>query len=108
MGTAMTLQALIEKWKDEVANWDVKNLWLEAEFMADSFNWPEFAAYLLRVRPDLRHEKARKIKFLGLRAVSKQSEVKPAHVEPVAPDKLSKTGQIMKDLKEYKKKQGFI
>jgi hypothetical protein len=104
----MTLQSLIEKWKDEVANWDVKNLWLEAEFMADSFNYPEFAAYLLRVRPGLRHEKHRKIKFLGLAGSKVVKEVKPAHVEPVASERLSKTGQIMKDLKEYKKNQGFI
>ena len=62
----MTLQELIQKWKVEIANWDVKNLKADDEFMADCINYGEFAEYVLSVKPEIKSNRPPKIKFLGL------------------------------------------
>jgi L-asparaginase/Glu-tRNA(Gln) amidotransferase subunit D len=109
--TKMTLQEYKAKWSDEISNWSVKNLKADDEFMADCFNYPEFAAYILSARPEMathRPDKQPKIKFLGLGGTSAGSTEKTPQIEPESVEEISKTGQIMKDLKEYKKNQGFI
>lgn len=105
----MTLEQLKLKWQTEINNWTVHNLKADDEFMADSINYPDFCQYVLRVKPEMKRDKAPRIKFLGLGHGKVPVEPETPQIEPQEPEeKLSKTGQIMKDLKEYKKKQGFI
>jgi len=59
----MTLQALKDKWKDEINNWDVKNLKDCDEFVADCINYEYFRDYVLDERPDMANKKRQGLKF---------------------------------------------
>lgn len=104
----MTLERLKLKWKTELDNWTVQNLKSDDEFMADSTNYPEFAAYVLRVKPKMRRDRPPKMKFLGLDHSKVPVEPESPVIEPGPVEEISKTGQIIKDLNEYRKNQGFI
>jgi hypothetical protein len=47
-----------------------------------------------------------KVKFLGLEHKPADKPTEKVIIEPV--EKISNTAQIIKDLKEYRKKQGFL
>ena len=104
----MTLQENIAKYESNVRNWTVANLKLDGDFMKLCREDEAFREYVLSARPEMANEKAPKMNFLGLGHTKGQIEPKEPVIEPEPVEKISKTGQIMKDLKAYKKKQGFI
>lgn len=105
----MTLQELQHKWKDEFPNWDVNHLKDCDEFVADCFNYKNFAAYVLRVKPEMAKPKAFKIHFLGLSGTSAGSTEKTPVIEAQEPvEEISKTRKIITDLKAYCKKNGYV
>jgi len=79
----MTLQALKNKWQAEINNWTVKNLKADDEFMADSFNYPDFAEYVLSVKPTMANRKAFVVKFKRPVGIIVPAEVKEPQIEPV-------------------------
>lgn len=104
----MTLQKLKAKWKDEVSNWDVIHLKADDEFMADAENCQEFRDYVLRVRPAMASEKGPRIRFKRPEGIVADKPVKSPVVDPEPIESISKTAQIMKDIKAYRKIKGFI
>lgn len=104
----MTLEEYKDKHHVKIHLWTVEKLRADKEFMKDSRDCEEGKDWALRQKPDLKHEKQPKIKFLGLASTKGRVAEKTPQIEPEPVEEISKTGQIMKDLKEYKNKQGFI
>ena len=104
----MTLDENIARYESNVRNFTVANLKADPEFMALCREDEQFRLWVLCQRPNMANEKRPKIKFLGLAGNKAPTDVKSPQIEPEPIEKIPKTGQIMKDLKAYKKKQGFI
>lgn len=109
----MTLQQLKQKWQSELRNFTVDNLKEEDEFMADCMHYPEYRDYILRIRPEMRRKRPPKMKFRRpegnkVPTDDKTPQIDAQPVEPEQVEELSKTGQIIKDLKAYKKREGYI
>jgi hypothetical protein len=104
----MTLQENIDKYESNVRNFTVANLKADPEFMQACRDDVELREWVLAQRPDMRNEKQPKMKFLGVASSKGQVTDKSPQIEPEPVEKISKTAQIMKDLKAYKDKQGFI
>ena len=104
----MTLQKLKAKWKDEVSNWDVIHLKADKDFMKDCAGNLDLRDWVLVLRPDMASEKGPRIRFKRPEGIVADKPVKSPVVDPEPIESISKTAQIMKDIKAYKKKQGFI
>jgi len=104
----MTLQEYKDKHHVKIHLWTVEKLRADKEFMKDSRDCEEGKDWALRQKPDLKHEKPPRIKFRRPEGIIGHTETKEPQIEPEPVVEISKTAQIMKDIKAYKKKQGFI
>jgi hypothetical protein len=104
----MTLQDKQALHRDKVRNWTVRNLKADADFMQDCCDDESLREWVLGQRPDMAKQEAYKIKFLGLKPPTPPIEEKPAHVDPEPIEELSRTGEIVRDLKAYQKEKGFL
>ena len=104
----MTTAENIEKYQSAVRNWTVQNLKADKEFMAACRDDEDFKDYVLYHRPDMANDSRPKIKFLGLSHSKVPDEPESPQIEPEPVEELSNTQQIMKDLKAFRKKKGFI
>jgi hypothetical protein len=102
----MTLEDLIAKYQSNVRNFTVASLKADKEFMGHCRQNEAFRAYVLSERPDMASQRKPKVKFLGLEHKPADKPTEKVIIEPV--EKISNTAQIIKDLKEYRKKQGFL
>lgn len=103
----MTLDENIARYESNVRNWTVANLKLDPDFMKLCREDEAFRLWVLCQRPDMKNEKRPKMKFLGLDVAKTPKDTKQPDADPEPPENISKTGQIIKDLKAYKEKQGF-
>ena len=107
----MTLAEFKTEYAANVRNWTVANLKADDDFMELCRNNDQFKAWVLLKKPDMAKKAPAnpyKVKFRpGGIIQPKPAEVAPvAIVEPV--EVLSKTDQIIADLKVYRKNRGFL
>jgi hypothetical protein len=104
----MTLQENIAKYAGIVHRQSAKELKDNPKFMKACRENGEFKQWVLDRKPTMATVKVSKIKFRRPDDVIVPVDHKEPTIEPEPVEKISKTSQIMKDLKDYKKKQGFI
>jgi hypothetical protein len=109
----MTLSENIAKYESNVRNWTVGNLKADPDFMLLCREDEAFRCWVLSIKPGMANEKVSRMKFRrpdGIKAPmeGKTPTIAPQRVESEQVEELSKTGKIIKDLKAYRKDQGFI
>ena len=104
----MTLEEYKDKHHVKIHLWAVEKLRADKEFMKDSRDCEDGRDWALRQKPDLKHDKQPKMKFLGLDHSKVPVEPETPQIAPEPVEEISKTAKIMKDLKALRKKKGFL
>jgi len=92
------IKDMIEHWSNVIQEWGVDQLKADSRFMAAA-QYPEFAQWALKERPDLKGAKARKAMC---------SEPEPVKQPMTGRDKwMSTAGDLLKDVIDYKKSNNF-
>jgi hypothetical protein len=104
----MTLQELKDKYAGIIHRQSAAELKGNPVFMKACRENEEFRAYVLDRKPTMATVRLTEVKFKHTEVTLPPEPVKPAHVDPEPIEELSRTGEIVRDLKAYREKKGFL